>query len=51
MSTIMMPCARPITEIQHAALSAAMASGVPFAITHAPGHMFITDVPDVHYEG
>ena len=21
----------------------------PFAITHAPGHMFITDVPDVTY--
>ncbi|MCO8162625.1 putative hydro-lyase [Pseudomonas sp. 21LCFQ010] len=26
-----------------------MASRVPFAITHAPGHMFITDVPDSHY--
>ncbi|MBC3956570.1 putative hydro-lyase [Pseudomonas triticifolii] len=26
-----------------------MASGVPFAISHAPGHMFITDVPDSHY--
>lgn len=26
--------------------AAVMASGVPFAITHAPGHMFITDVPD-----
>jgi uncharacterized protein YcsI (UPF0317 family) len=22
---------------------------LPFAITHAPGHMFITDVPDVTY--
>ena len=21
----------------------------PFAITHAPGHMFITDVPDESY--
>lgn len=29
--------------------AAIMASGVPFAITHAPGHMFITDVPDVTY--
>jgi uncharacterized protein YcsI (UPF0317 family) len=26
-----------------------MASGVPFAVTHAPGHMFITDVPDSRY--
>ncbi|WBO61246.1 DUF1445 domain-containing protein [Acidocella sp. MX-AZ03] len=26
-----------------------MASGVPFAITHAPGHMFITDIPDSAY--
>ncbi|TDJ75873.1 putative hydro-lyase [Pseudomonas putida] len=26
-----------------------MASKVPFAISHAPGHMFITDVPDSHY--
>ena len=26
-----------------------MASGVPFAITHAPGHMFITDIPDAAY--
>jgi uncharacterized protein YcsI (UPF0317 family) len=26
-----------------------MASGVPFAITHSPGHMFITDVPDSTY--
>jgi uncharacterized protein YcsI (UPF0317 family) len=21
----------------------------PFAVTHVPGHMFVTDVPDVHY--
>ncbi|MBT2384937.1 putative hydro-lyase [Streptomyces sp. ISL-11] len=26
-----------------------MASDPPFAITHAPGHMFITDVPDSAY--
>jgi len=26
-----------------------MASGVPFALTHAPGHMFITDLPDTAY--
>jgi uncharacterized protein YcsI (UPF0317 family) len=27
---------------------AAMAAAqLPFAITHAPGHMFITDIPDV----
>lgn len=26
-----------------------MASRVPFAITHAPGHMFITDIPDSDY--
>ncbi len=26
-----------------------MASRPPFAITHAPGHMFITDVPDANY--
>jgi uncharacterized protein YcsI (UPF0317 family) len=25
------------------------ASAPPFAITHAPGHMFVTDVPDEHY--
>lgn len=30
----------------HAAL---MASRPPFAITHAPGHMFVTDVPDSVY--
>jgi uncharacterized protein YcsI (UPF0317 family) len=26
-----------------------MASRPPFAITHQPGHMFITDVPDSDY--
>ncbi|MEV6493806.1 DUF1445 domain-containing protein, partial [Actinoplanes sp. NPDC051633] len=30
--------------------AAVMASGVPFAITHAPGHMLITDVPDTEYQ-
>lgn len=30
--------------------AAVMASGVPFAITHAPGHMFVTDVPDAAYQ-
>ncbi|MBP2338327.1 uncharacterized protein YcsI (UPF0317 family) [Saccharothrix coeruleofusca] len=29
--------------------AALMASGPPFAITHAPGHMFVTDVPDSAY--
>lgn len=29
--------------------AALMASKPPFAITHAPGFMFITDVPDSHY--
>ena len=29
--------------------AAVMASGVPFAITHAPGHMFVTNVPDSAY--
>lgn len=29
--------------------AAVMKSGVPFALSHAPGHMFITDVPDVAY--
>ena len=29
--------------------AAVMASRVPFAITHAPGHMFISDVPDSTY--
>lgn len=26
-----------------------MASRVPFAISHAHGHMFITDIPDSYY--
>jgi len=30
--------------------AAVTASKVPFAITHAPGHMLITDVPDRAYE-
>lgn len=30
-------------------LTAVMASKPPFAITHAPGHMFITDAPDSAY--
>lgn len=29
--------------------TAVMASRPPFAITHAPGHMFVTDVPDTAY--
>lgn len=29
--------------------AAIMASRPPFAITHAPGHMFVTDVPDTRY--
>lgn len=29
--------------------AALMASRPPFAITHAPGYMFITDIPDSHY--
>jgi uncharacterized protein YcsI (UPF0317 family) len=29
--------------------AALMASAPPFAITHAPGHMFLTDVPDAAY--
>jgi uncharacterized protein YcsI (UPF0317 family) len=29
--------------------AALMASRPPFAITHAPGHMFVTDVPDATY--
>lgn len=29
--------------------AAIMASRPPFAITHSPGHMFITDVPDARY--
>ena len=31
------------------AQAAVMASAVPFALTHAPGHMLITDVPDRAY--
>ena len=30
--------------------AAIMASRPPFAVTHAPGHMFVTDVPDRAYE-
>ncbi|MEQ4922471.1 putative hydro-lyase [Proteus hauseri] len=29
--------------------AAVMRSGVPFALSHAPGYMFITDVPDAAY--
>jgi len=29
--------------------AALMASRPPFAITHAPGHMFVTDIPDTVY--
>ncbi|SFS18458.1 Uncharacterized protein YcsI, UPF0317 family [Agrococcus baldri] len=29
--------------------AAIMASRPPFAVTHAPGHMFVTDVPDAVY--
>jgi uncharacterized protein YcsI (UPF0317 family) len=29
--------------------AAVMSSRPPFAITHAPGHMFVTDVPDAAY--
>jgi uncharacterized protein YcsI (UPF0317 family) len=29
--------------------AAVMASRPPFAITHQPGHMFVTDVPDTEY--
>ncbi|OZC77232.1 hypothetical protein CH251_05420 [Rhodococcus sp. 06-462-5] len=29
--------------------AAIVASGIPFAITHAPGHMLITDQPDRHH--
>ncbi|HET9142671.1 D-glutamate cyclase family protein, partial [Actinophytocola sp.] len=29
--------------------AALIESKIPFAITHAPGHMFITDVPEVGY--
>ena len=31
--------------------AALMASKPPFAITHAPGHMFVTDIPDEVYRG
>ena len=31
--------------------AAVMRSGVPFAISHAPGHMFITDIPDAAWQG
>jgi uncharacterized protein YcsI (UPF0317 family) len=27
-----------------------MASRPPFAITHAPGHMFVTDIRDTEYQ-
>jgi uncharacterized protein YcsI (UPF0317 family) len=30
--------------------AAIMASKLPYAITHAPGHMFITDIPDITYQ-
>lgn len=30
--------------------AAVMASRPPFAITHAPGHMFITDIPDQEWQ-
>ncbi|GAA3395047.1 putative hydro-lyase [Cryptosporangium minutisporangium] len=30
--------------------AAVVASAVPYAITHAPGHMFVTDVPDSRYQ-
>ncbi|GAA0235601.1 putative hydro-lyase [Cryptosporangium japonicum] len=30
--------------------AAVMASAVPYAVTHAPGHMFVTDVPDLEYQ-
>ncbi|EXG81654.1 putative hydro-lyase [Cryptosporangium arvum] len=30
--------------------AAVMASAVPYAVTHAPGHMFVTDVPDHEYQ-
>ncbi|MDB6181913.1 putative hydro-lyase [Paracoccus fistulariae] len=30
--------------------AAVMASRPPFAITHAPGHMFITDIPDSRWQ-
>jgi len=30
--------------------AAVMASKPPFAITHAPGHMFVTDIPDTRWQ-
>jgi uncharacterized protein YcsI (UPF0317 family) len=30
--------------------AAVMASKPPFAITHAPGHMFVTDIPDSRWQ-
>lgn len=30
--------------------SAVMASKPPFAVTHAPGHMFVTDIPESHWQ-
>ena len=30
--------------------AAVMASKPPFAITHAPGHMFVTDIPDSQWQ-
>jgi uncharacterized protein YcsI (UPF0317 family) len=30
--------------------AAVMASGTPFAISHTPGYMFVTDVPDLTYQ-
>jgi len=30
--------------------AALMASRPPFAITHAPGYMFVTDIPDTHWQ-
>lgn len=30
--------------------AAVMASKPPFAITHAPGHMFVSDVPDREWQ-
>lgn len=30
--------------------AAVMASKPPFAITHAPGYMFVTDIPDTHWQ-
>ena len=30
--------------------AAVMASRVPFAVSHAPGHMFITDIPNAAWQ-